>query len=45
MRFNIIAAYEKLEDWENAKAKLAEYTEEYPDDEQAAKEAEFLETR
>lgn len=45
MKFNVIAAYEKLEDWENAKEKLSEYTEEYPDDGQAAKEAEFLETR
>lgn len=45
MKFNVIAAYEKLGDWENAKTKLAEYTKEYPDDEQAAKEAEFLETR
>lgn len=45
IKFNIIAAYEKLKDWENAKAKLAEYVAEYPEDDQAAKEAEFLETR
>lgn len=45
MRFNVISAYEKLGDWENAKSKLAEYTADYPDDGQAAKEAEFLETR
>ncbi len=45
MKFNVIAAYEELKDWESAKAKLAEYTAEYPDDAQAAKEAEFLETR
>lgn len=45
MKFNVIAAYEELKDWESAKIKLAEYTAEYPDDEQAAKEAEFLETR
>ncbi len=45
MKFNIIAAYEKLKDWENAKAVLSEYVSEYPEDAQAAKEAEFLETR
>lgn len=45
MKFNVIAAYEKLKDWESAKAKLSEYTAEYPGDKQAAKEAEFLETR
>ncbi len=45
MKFNIIAIYEKLEDWETAKAKLAEYVSEYPDDAQAAKEAEFFSTR
>lgn len=45
MKFNVIAAYERLEDWENVKTKLAEYTAEYPEDEQALKEAEFLETR
>lgn len=45
MKFNVIAAYEKLEDWDNVKTKLAEYTAEYPEDEQALKEAEFLETR
>ena len=45
MKFNIIAAYEKLEDWETARAKLAEYVTQYPDDAQAAKEAEFFSTR
>ena len=45
MRFNEIAALEKIGDWENAKFKLAEYIADYPDDEQAAKEAEFFETR
>ena len=45
MKFNIIAAYEQLKDWESAQEKLAEYTAEYPEDAQAAKEAEFLETR
>lgn len=45
MRFNEIAAYEQMGDIESAKAKLSSYTEDYPDDEKAAKEAEFLETR
>ena len=45
MLFNEIAAYEKLGDYESAKVKLEAYTEKYPDDEKAAKEAEFLETR
>lgn len=45
MRFNLIAAYEKLGDYDSAKEELATYTTDYPDDEKAAKEAEFLETR
>ena len=45
MEFNLIAAYEKQGEWELAKEKLAEYVEKYPDDEKAAKEALFLETR
>lgn len=45
MRFQVIAAYEQLEDWDNARAKLAEYTADYPEDEKAAKEAEFWATR
>lgn len=45
MRFNAIAAYEQIGDWESAKVKLAEYLEDYPDDEAAQKEMEFLNTR
>ena len=45
MRFNAIVSYEKLKDWDSAKEKLAAYVEDYPDDEDAKKEAEFLETR
>ena len=41
MEFNQIAAYEKLYDWESAKAKIEEYIAKYPDDEAAKKEAEF----
>ena len=32
MRFNQIVCYEKLGDWENAKTKIAEYIQVYPDD-------------
>lgn len=45
VKFNMIAAYEAQEDWESAKAQLAEYLAAYPDDENAKKESEFLETR
>ena len=45
MKQGRIAACEELGDLESAKTLLAEYLEEYPDDEAAAKEAEFLETR
>lgn len=45
MRFNEIVALEKIGDLENAKFKLQQYVADYPDDEQAAKEAEFFETR
>lgn len=45
MRFNEIVCFEALGEWESAKAKLAEYVADYPDDEIAAKEAEFFETR
>ena len=45
IQFNVIVCYEKLEDWDNAKVKLEDYVTAYPDDEKAAKEAEFLKTR
>ena len=45
MHFNMIVAYEQMRDWESAKAKLKEYLADYPDDEAAKKELEFLETR
>lgn len=45
MRHNKIIAYERMGDLEQAKTLLAEYLEAYPEDEAAAKEAEFLETR
>lgn len=45
MQFNTIGLYEKLGDWEGAKAKVQEYISQYPEDEAALKEAEFLKTR
>ena len=45
MEYNEIVCYEQTADWENAKQKITEYTEKYPDDENAKKEAEFHETR
>ena len=44
-RYNAIVACEGMEDWEQAKERLAKYTDKYPKDEEAKKEAEFLETR
>lgn len=45
MEYNVIAAYEGMEEWDQAKEKLEDYLEKYPEDEEAAKEAEFLKTR
>lgn len=45
IEFNMIAAYEKLYDWESAKEKLKAYIEKYPDDIEAAKEWGFLQSR
>ncbi len=45
MRFNMIAAYEQCEDMETARTLLSDYLEDFPDDERALKEAEFLETQ
>lgn len=45
IEFNQIVALEKLEKTDEAKSLLGEYVEKYPDDERAAKEKEFLETR
>ncbi len=42
---NEITCYENLGEWDTAKAKMVEYLVAYPDDEDAIKEAEFLETR
>lgn len=45
MAFNEIVAYEEMEDYSSAKAKLEEYVQKYPDDERAAKELDFLKTQ
>ena len=45
MKYNLIVSFEQAGDWEGAKAELAEYTAEYPDDAAALKEQQFLETR
>ena len=45
MKYNIIVAYEQMEDWESAEVKLEEYLKSYPNDKSAKKEAEFLKTR
>ena len=45
MKYNMIAAYEQIKDWESAKVILEEYTAEYPEDETAQKERELLKTR
>ena len=43
--FNEIVAYEYQLDFETAKEKMASYLEQYPDDEEALRENEFLSTR
>ena len=45
MQFNVIVAYEQMEDWESAEVKLEDYLASYPNDKAAKKEAEFLKTR
>lgn len=45
MKYNEIVCYEKLHDWDKAKTKALEYIKQYPDDEDAKKEARFLSTR
>ncbi len=45
MSFNRIVAHERLADWKNAKKLIKEYVKQYPEDEKAQREAEFLETR
>lgn len=45
MRYNLIICYEKMGDWENARNTAESYLEDYPDDKEVEREADFLETR
>lgn len=45
MQFNRIVAYERLAKWKRAKELMEEYLQQYPNDETAQREAEFLRTR
>lgn len=45
MRYNEIICCEKTADWTAAKEKMEQYLADYPDDEKAAREAAFLQTR
>lgn len=45
MQYNLIVCYERKSDWESAKTKMSKYIAQYPDDADAQKEAQFLETR
>lgn len=45
MEYNQIIAYEQVKNWDKAKEKLTAYIEKYPDDAEALKESQFLETR
>ena len=45
LRRNEILAYEYKGDFASAKEKMASYVEDYPEDETAAREYQFLQTR
>lgn len=45
MRYNEIVCCEKSADWDTAKEKMEQYLADYPNDEEAKREAEFLSTR
>jgi tetratricopeptide (TPR) repeat protein len=45
LKFNEIVAYEYMEDYKTAAALMNSYLKAYPDDEQAKREYEFLQTR
>lgn len=45
MRYNEIICCERQGDWSTAREKISDYLGDYPDDEAAQKEAEFLESR
>ncbi len=45
MRRNLIVCYEKMGQWEDARNTAESYLEDYPDDQEVEREADFLETR
>ena len=45
IEFNLIALYENMGNWDEAKKQMDYYVEQYPDDSRVEKEADFLETR
>ncbi len=45
MRRNLIVCYEKMGQWEEARNTAESYLEDYPDDKEVEREADFLETR
>lgn len=45
MRRNLIVCYEKMGQWEEARNTAEAYLEDYPEDEEVEREADFLETR
>ena len=45
MKYNQVICYEKQGKWDEAKAAIELYVKEYPNDQKAAREAEFLRTR
>ena len=45
MKYNQVICYEKQAKWGEAKEAIEAYVKEYPDDEKAAREAQFLRTR
>ena len=45
MRYNLIICYEKMGEWENARNTAEAYLDDYPDDKEVEREADFLETR
>ena len=45
VRYNLIVAYEKVGDWDNAKKELKSYQKDYPEDTRIKRDADFMETR
>ncbi len=45
MKYNLIICYEKMGKWEDARNTAEAYLDDYPDDKEVEREADFLETR